>query len=276
MKHRADEIVQRMGDLPSLPQAASAALKLLRDPGVTAAQMEQVICKDPSLAATILRIANSALFGVREEVSTLHRAVVVIGINALPSIILSAVTEAMCRSPRVKDLLLWEHSIAVALASQEIARATTHLAVEEAFVAGLLHDVGKVVLRQQADRQYDEVIERVCSQGQTFIEAEEAVFDFDHTTVGALVIHNWGLPSQLEEAVRMHHEPQWASGNPSFCAVVSLANSMCVQMEIGLEKRRSLDLMRLDATRMLELSEPQLRDIAESVQLRVREEFAAA
>lgn len=274
--HSADEIAARVGDLPALPDVAAKVMSALHDPKSTAKHLERLISSDQATTAKVLRVANSAFYGVRGEISTLSRAIVVLGFNTLRSVVLAGVSETLHQSKRscFKDKILWEHSMAVGLASRIIAQECRFEAPEEAFVGGLLHDVGKVVLDANQPDAYQSVIERVYNDGQTFVEAEGEVFGFDHADVGALVVHRWNLAPALRESVECHHDPLAAEINPTLCAIVSLANSMCVKLEIGPERRPDLDLEALDATLMLTLQPTRLAGLAETVRERIGEEKA--
>jgi putative nucleotidyltransferase with HDIG domain len=275
--HTADEIAAKVGDLPALPDVAAKVMSAIHDPKSTAKHLERLISTDQATTAKVLRVANSAFYGVRGEISTLSRAIVVLGFNTLRSVVLAGVSETLHQTKRscFKEKILWEHSMAVGLASRIIAQECRFGAPEEAFVGGLLHDVGKVVLDANQPQDYQIVIERVYNEGQTFIAAETEVFGFDHADVGALVVQRWNLAPALREAVECHHEPMAAEVNPTLCAIVSLANSLCVKLEIGPERCPDLDLATLDSTRMLTLDSAQLARIAATVREKIGEEKAA-
>lgn len=272
-ENRVERIASHVGDLPALPQVASRVVRMVTDPRTTARQLEEIIRKDPAMTAKILRIANSAFYGLRGEVSTLSRAIVILGFNTLRSVVLTSISEAMHTGDRsnFKDRILWEHAIAVAIAARTIARECGYAFHEEAYTGGLLHDIGKAVMDTNLDR-YQEVMELVYNEGMTFVEAENDVFGFDHAEVGALVVERWSLAPPLCEAVRLHHQPMAAEVEPTLCAIVSLANSMCTKLGLGPERDASVDLTGLDATLMLTLSPERLDDIAEAVSARLESE----
>ncbi len=271
-----ESIAAAVGDLPALPQVAARVMQAINEPTVGVRDLEELISRDQAMTAKVLRIANSAFYGVRGEISTLSRAIVVLGFNTLRSIVFSIVTEALHarRQSCFKDQILWDHSLAVALAARTIATECRFAGHEEAYVGGLLHDIGKVVLDANLPDRYLQVIERVYNESMSFIDAENEIFGFDHTDVGALVVDRWSLAPGLREAVRLHHQPMGAEIDPSLCAIVSLANSMCIKLGIGPERDPDLVLNELESALMLTLDPPRVVAIASAVGERLAQEKA--
>ena len=168
---RVDLAASRVGDLPTLQQVATRVMSLIHDPKTTVSDLERIIATDQALAAKVLRISNSAFYGVRGEISTLSRSIVVLGFNTLRSVVLTGASETLHRSKNscFKDRILWEHSVAVAIASRTIAQECGFASREEAYLGGLMHDVGKVVLDTNLPDEYQNVIERVYNGGQRFV-----------------------------------------------------------------------------------------------------------
>lgn len=274
--NRADTIAAKVGDLPTMPQVSARVMQLINHPKCTARELEQLICKDQATTAKVLRVANSAFHGAPGEISTLARAIVLLGFNTLRSLVLTGVTESVHgRRSCFKDRILWEHSLAVALAARTIANECSYAAPEEAYVGGLLHDIGKAVLDSNLPEDYQRVIGRVYNEGQTFIQAENEVLDFDHADVGALVVRRWSLTPGLLEAVSLHHQPMGAEVDPTLCAIVSLANSVCIKLGIGPERNPELELAEEESTLMLTLEPARLTRIAATVEAKLSEERAA-
>jgi putative nucleotidyltransferase with HDIG domain len=267
-------IAAKVGDLPAMPQIAAKAMELIGSPRSTAKDLEEIISKDQATTAKVLRIANSAFYGVRGEISTLSRAIVVLGFNTLRSVIMTGVSETLLARKRsgLKDRILWEHSIAAAIAARTVSVECGYPAPEEAYVGGLLHDIGKVVMDDNLSAEYEQVVEAVYNDGVSFVEAETEVFGFDHTAVGALVAERWHLAPPLVEAVRYHHRPGSAEIDRTLCATVSFANSLCIQLGIGPQRNPNLALADEESARILGLAPARIEKISAAMQARLAEE----
>lgn len=265
---RMEEIAQKAGDLPALPQVASRVMQLVSDPETSAEALENVILRDQAMTAKVLKISNSALFGMRHRIGTLSQAIPLLGFRTLRSLVVAASTEALFRAKKscFKDKILWEHSLAVALTARLLARESGYTEVEQAFIAGLIHDIGKPVLDKNLGDEYQAVVEHVFNRQGTFHEAEMERFGFDHAEIGSLVVTKWKLAEELEEAVRLHHSPKKAELDPVLCASVSLANLICVKLGIGPERDSELDLSYAEATSMLNIDPEQLDLIFNTVE----------
>jgi putative nucleotidyltransferase with HDIG domain len=270
----AKVIAAKVGDLPPLPHVATRVIELMGNPNTNASDLEQIISRDLALTTRVLKLANSALFGRRGMVSTLSRAIVLLGFKTVHSLVIAASTESIysSSSTRFKEMLLWEHAVAAALAAGYLARECRYRGVEEAFLGGLLHDIGKVVLDTNLGERYQGIVERVYNEGVTFIDAEEEMLGFDHAEVGSLVIRKWNLPDTLEEAVRLHHRAMRSLVDPILCAIVSLANSACVKIGIGPERLPELDLTRLDVTARLKILPDRLTQLLQTIESKLVEE----
>ncbi len=269
---KADLVAARAGDLPVLPQVAAKVLEMVQNPTTITADLEKIITRDQAITAKILKIANSALYGLRCSVSTVSQAIVVVGMTTLRSLVLTASTEALFRSKtsRFKDKILWEHALAVALASRAVARVSGFPKPEEAFVAGLLHDVGSAVLDQNLGERYGEVVELVYNDGVSLVDAETRVLGIDHTQVGSLVVRKWNLAPPLEEAVRLHHEdPRVATLDPMLCTTVNFANALCQRIGVGVVRQPDLDLATLESYEMLSMDEDKVEEVTLFVQDRL-------
>lgn len=273
----ADAVVVDAGDLPTLPDVAIEVLDLASSEEASAKDLELALQRDLGLAARVLRISNSAHYGVRGTVTTLSHAVVILGAKRLRSLVLAACTESLCRGARssFKDRILWQHSVAAGIVARLTAECCAHPSTEEAFVSGLLHDIGKAVLDANRSREYHGVVERVYNHQGTFVGVERETFGFDHAQIGGLVAEKWALAPPLREAVTLHHEPASATCDPSLSAIVSLANAICVKLEIGPEKRPDDDLSRHPAARQLGMSAVDLDEMLPIAQARIDAEQAS-
>ena len=156
---------------------------------------------------------------------------------------------------RLANSAAYAGSGTVATVSRLIATDCTYPDSEEAFITGLVHDVGKVVMDANLRDRYEKIIVSVYNlEADSFVEAERMMFGFDHAEVGFLVARAWGLPPAIAESVRYHHDPASAVVDPQLCAIVSLANGLSVKLELGPHQRPVLELAALPATEQLGLS----------------------
>lgn len=233
-----DEITARIAELPVLPAGVSEVIAACDDPDITVGQISQKILQDQQLTASILKLANSAMYGLSRRVATVTEAVVLLGFATIKSLAISSHTYRLLnRSLPGYGLQrgeIWKHSIAVAMASRRIAVEVHFAPVEEAFIAGLLHDIGKTVLSSYMEDAFDEVSAIVENERIPFSEAELRVLGFDHAELGARIARLWNFPPDLVEAIRFHHDPSAASLKPKLNYAVHLADCICMMLGIGI------------------------------------------
>ena len=255
-REQLDEIAEMLGDLPALPEVVLRAMRLAEAPDWELSKLDATIRDDQALAARVLRLANSAFFGVRCTIGTLQRAINIIGVTRLRAILLTAALERLHESQHsnFSGKVLWEHALATGCVSQYLATEGRHCDPEKAFMAGLLHDIGRPIMDQALGDQYAGVVDLVkTGAAASWLSAEQRVFRFDHTDIGFVVVTAWGFPPEIVETVCFHHDPTMAERDPLLCATVSLANSICAKAELGPHREPDLDLTRLPSTNMLEL-----------------------
>lgn len=197
--------------LPTLPLVASRMLQMVDDPNLSSGALGKALSEDQVLTARILKLANSSYYGFPRRIATVNLAVVVLGFEAVKDLILSVAVMDLFRNGRRDsrfDLAqFWDHSVRVAAASRQLARILRWRAVGEAFTAGILHDIGKVVLHQYQPVPFEEALRRMAEDGVPHLEAELDVLGATHAEVGAWLVEKWNLPTTLVQAVRYHHTP---------------------------------------------------------------------
>jgi len=240
-------IIMTTRDLPAMPQVAAKVLELSSDPDTSAQKLQQVIADDQAMTARILKIANSAMYSCSRRVKTLTEAIVMLGFNSIRSLVVTSAarnlynTHSSCTG--LKERLLWEHSIGAAFACRILAERCAPKFTEEAFLAGLLHDIGKLVLNQKAPREFDEIVQVVYNQNRSFYRTEREILGFDHAQVGALLIGKWKLASVLEDVIFSHHDPAILQDENPLHAILDLGNNLCHKMGIGFVEDPDLDLV---------------------------------
>lgn len=210
-----EEVVRRAEDLPAMPHVVAALLDSIEDPEVTIHTVQSIVGKDPALAAKVLRLANSAFYGFPREIGTIREAVLVLGLRTVRGLALAAsAASVMGRGLPAYHLgrfALWRHSVLVGTIARRLAEGIDERAAEIAFAAGLLHDVGKIVLDPIVARRKDEIAALRARRPDLAPSAvKREVLGFDHADVGRLVIAKWRLPEALETAAGFHHRPSAA------------------------------------------------------------------
>ncbi|MFH1137254.1 MAG: HDOD domain-containing protein [Pseudomonadota bacterium] len=224
--------IERLG---TMPQVAWRLMQALGDDRATANSLEKIIGSDPALASKTISLANSAFYGLSRKVSTISRAVVVIGFQELRLLAMGAgLTEVFDLSvvpPGLDGRGLWFHCLATAWAAGELAEASGHPSPGEAMTSGLLHDLGKLVLLTHLLDQY-RLVHGLVQQGLPLYQAEERL-GLEHAAIGFWLAERWGLPGVHAAAIRDHHLPQ--IGDPFFpsTCLVFLADRVAARLGFG-------------------------------------------
>jgi putative nucleotidyltransferase with HDIG domain len=259
-------IVNATGDLPTMPHIANLVIERLAAPTTSPKEIHEIISKDQALAARVLRIANSPFYGYPRTVTRLTDAIVIMGFNSIRSLVLTSVFQDLFKSFGLTEKLLWEHSLVCASISQRIAKSTGLKKTEEAFLVGLMHDIGKVILNVTVPDKMSNIIQEVYNaQGTSFSEMEEEAFGFTHADVGRAIAIKWNFAKEIEEAIGNHHHPESAVILPSLSYIVHLANNYCHKLEIGPIKNPGLNLMELESTKALKLIQPMMNRLSEEI-----------
>ncbi|HEX3101021.1 MAG TPA: HDOD domain-containing protein [Pyrinomonadaceae bacterium] len=195
--------------LPPLPGSVMRISAMLADLNTSQREIAEAISLDPILSSRMLRLANSAIYGLREQVTNLETAVFAIGTSSIAqTITMSGISDAFGRrvlsSPAGQEV--WGHSLATAMAATEICRIKGFRGADEAFTCGLLHDIGKLILLRADTPLYLGILELAALQG-PLTDVESEAFGFDHTELGAAAAQAWGLPSVVCDVIRHHHQP---------------------------------------------------------------------
>ncbi|MFY9486458.1 MAG: HDOD domain-containing protein, partial [Bacillota bacterium] len=207
-----NDIFRRVGDLPPLPAVAAKVLEILKDPDADLTALVSIIEKDQALTAKILRVSNSAYYGLVRRISTVKDAVVTLGFNNMRNQVLALSAYSLMQGPASGYALeagsLWDHSLCTGLCAEHLADTLGYKSIkDEVFIGGLLHDIGKTILSYYVSARFSNILERVDQLGQTFVEAERAELGFDHAEVGARVALRWNLPESLVSMIGDHHKP---------------------------------------------------------------------
>jgi putative nucleotidyltransferase with HDIG domain len=234
---RKREIISKMKSFPSMSGIAAKVLNLLDNPDSSAAQVEQLLKQDPSLTANLLKLTNSAYFGIPSKVGSVRHAIAMLGWKRLSKLVLaacvSAITDRQIPGYDLPPGMLWQHSVAVSVTAEGLMRELKIAETDEIFTAALLHDLGKLILGSFVEKELKE-IQEVAARGIPFQMAEQEVLGTDHAEIGALMLESWSFPPKLVSAVRWHHDPDSAPETSSMIDVVHVANVLCLMIGIGI------------------------------------------
>ncbi|MCS6829558.1 MAG: HDOD domain-containing protein [bacterium] len=231
-------LVQTIRDLPALPEVVVRVMRMTEDPRTDAQSIARVIATDQAMTARVLKLANSAFYGLPRRVGTLSEAVVILGFRTIKNLAIAASTFELLNREIAGYWLqrgeLWRHSLACAIGAQLIAQRVRLPVVEEAFVSGLLHDIGKVAINLFVREQFDQIMERALQDQIPFVEAEQVVLGFNHAMAGGLIAEKWNLPPSLVSVIKYHHQPSTAPDGDLMVYVVHLADILSITMGIGI------------------------------------------
>jgi putative nucleotidyltransferase with HDIG domain len=228
----SDQILKKLDsikDLPTLPMIAMEVNRMLNDSRTSINSLSAAIGKDQSIVTKILKIVNSAFYGVPSKVTTVEEAVVRLGFNSVRNIVVSvSVFDALeikgfeTSSFEVKDF--WKHSIAVATISRYIAEKTRLQDPDDCFVAGLIHDIGLVILAKYFPDIMIGMMSQVVGDTLTIYEAEKNCIKVRHSKIGEIIAKKWRLPSSLCDTIKYHHSPNKGAINPELVTIVHLGD----------------------------------------------------
>ncbi|MCG8404092.1 MAG: HDOD domain-containing protein [Phycisphaerales bacterium] len=226
-------------NLPHLPEIVNRVLSVTESPHSSANDVARVLSEDQAVAAKILRVANSSFFGAERKVTQVSRAVVMLGQVSVRNLVIGiAARDAFPSMAEAvpEHTTLWRHAIAVASASEAIARHVGHKPIEEAFVVGLLHDIGQLAM-VTFDPESLRALFHEARPGTRFLAQERDVFGVDHTDAGFQILSRWGIPEQMCQVVLRHHEQEINPDDPvgRLLAIVMLADTIAQVMGFGFD-----------------------------------------
>lgn len=235
MNYSIHELIREAGKLPPIPKAAQKALELIRNPASSASDVAGILGTDQVLSAQVLRRANSAYYGMENRIVTVQQATVVLGMNIIQELIMSSAMSHYLDRPisgyELQRGELWHHALGTAVGAKLISKHQ-HLKIdEEAYFAGLLCDIGKLI--------FGNLLKTIDLNGpegecQSFLDVERANFGIDHARLGAEIARQWQLPENLVTAIANHHEPQSAQEHQLLVATIHIADVSMMILGIGI------------------------------------------
>ncbi|MGC2062655.1 MAG: HDOD domain-containing protein [Thermodesulfovibrionales bacterium] len=265
-----NEQILKMCDIPAVPMVAVKVLKLVDSQNTDVDSLQDVIMADESLAARVLQMSNSSFYGMGRDIDTISDAIVLMGFNTIKNLVLAVSTKEVYKKFGLLEQKLWEHSIGVSVAAGLIAREMRIDQAEEATVAGLLHDVGKVVMNNSQPERFSMLTEIVYNERVMYVDREEEIFGFSHAEVGGIFANKWGFPEHLCNTIRRHHFGAYGdlrdleTGTQALCCITALADSLCIRLGVGFRgPMADLPLRDHEFMQLLKIGDDQMTEITE-------------
>jgi|YelNatPaOPRAMG01_1025707.scaffolds.fasta_scaffold10558_4 putative nucleotidyltransferase with HDIG domain len=256
---------KKLADLPPLPVVVTKIMQTINNPNTSAEDLNRLISLDQSLSSKILRIVNSAYYGFPKRIGTITHAVVILGFNTVRNLVLGVSAFGMLSQKSgqaaINRNMLWEHSVATAVAASLLAKKMnprTRNILEEAFIGGLLHDIGKLFLDCYFPMQYGVTMAYASRNEITILEAEQKVLDIDHAYIGRKIAEQWNFPSTLVASIGAHHVPMHGTEHFESSAIINAADWIAWQQNKGSFDQSGAPKMSQETSDLLEYTDEEM------------------
>ncbi|MFZ3131306.1 MAG: HDOD domain-containing protein [Desulfosporosinus sp.] len=262
MSVKLEHVLKRVQALPPLPTSAMRVIALIKNPATSVQELETVIGQDPALTASILRQANSAFYGYARRISSLQEAIVRLGFQVIQGLAMSAAIAPLLKTQlvgyEIEQEGLWKHSLLTAMAAKRLCQRRKLPYGDVAFTAGLLHDIGKLVITIYIQEVGAYLLKKVTVAKLSYVELEEKIIGYNHATVGGFMAKGWNLPVDLAESISNHHTPSGAQNHAELASVIHVANGLASILGIGGGVDSFLNPIQQEALDRLSLKESDL------------------
>ncbi len=263
-------ITERVTSIPTLPTVITRMSTLLQDPRTSAEEVGKAITNDQALASKVLKLVNSAFYGFPGRINTITHAIVILGFGTVKNIVLTAsIFDSFGGKGEAGAFdveKFWLHSIGVGAGAKAIAQLTGFRYLEEAFLGGLLHDIGKIILSQYAKPEMAKVMKVISQKNCLFLEAEKEALGATHQELGSWLCGKWNLPKDLTASVTFHHRPAGAGDHMQITSIIHLADLLVRALAIGSGGDNKIPRIDSEAWAKLGLKEQDLSQILKAVE----------
>jgi putative nucleotidyltransferase with HDIG domain len=269
----SEEVLRKIEQLPTLPMVVTRIMQLIENPRTSAAEITKVISLDPALTVKILKLVNSAYYGFPKKITTITHAIMILGFEDVKNIALSVSVFDIFKWDGDEEGLdrvgFWQHAIGVGVCTKLLAKRLRYKNVEEAFIAGLLHDVGKIVIDQFFHNELVEIIKLIKEKNCLFINAERELFDMDHTEIGRIIGKKWGLPQQIIDCIAYHHDPVMRTDLDILVSMVHASDIFVRIQKIGSGGDDLVPQLKKEAWEKLKIQPTELKKMYEELHIEV-------
>ena len=272
-----DATIQKCSQIATLPSVAAQIIRLSEDPDSTIEDLNAVIVNDPVLGIRILKLVNSAYYGMPGQIHSIKRAIVMLGLKAVKNIAIAASLVNMVRGGRVCSTFnaadLWDHSVAVATGAQLLAHKSTLVPMDEAFLAGLIHDIGIVLEMQAFGPQFADMIQILSSEETlTFRNAEIEAFGASHEEFGTGLCKAWNFPRILQSVTGYHHRPwELDESERLLPTLIHIADVLVARINLGYTRTVETHAIDAELLAATNITEDDLESTAQSMPEAMRE-----
>lgn len=219
--------------LPSMPVVAAKVIRMIDDPGVSVRQLVRILSDDAGLAGRILAASRSPFFGQRNHPKSLLEAVQVVGFRNLRNIVIASATQGLFKVKSNMATRLWQHALAVALGARILSEKFRFADPEQAFLAGLLHDVGQMILMHADLACYEEVVRKTVHDKAQIVDKEGEMYEFDHSFIGRALFDAWDIDAAVAKAIGEHHDPDQCTDPKSLSTILLMADYLAFRCKLG-------------------------------------------
>ncbi|MBI4698573.1 MAG: HDOD domain-containing protein [Nitrospirae bacterium] len=258
-----DKILSNIKDIPTLPSVVLHVNRALSEKSSTIESVSKIIEKDPALTSKVLKLANSSYYGLTYHVDTLSRAVIILGFNTVRNIAVTiSLLDIFNKSRTSFDIKgLWQHSLGCAVAAKALTHKKHNPALsEKAFIGGILHDIGKLIIYTNFPREMDKIIAKAENNNHSMSEAEEEILGFNHAEIGSLVSKKWHFPADLSETIRFHNNPEREKKFPEVVYAVHAGNEIAKALKLGTSPYSKVQNINTRTWDVLEIADKNFMD----------------